>query len=159
MPEGARRYIGSYIGKLAAEYPSARSALAAWRAAGGHIRTSYFNEAFRSARTQIENAPWEAGKSLRFKPSESEVLPEPHIRAHGLAQKVMIIGRLRSGEIVARPFQVPVGEQLISRAAAIRRGEEWARGLTKAGPPVGSDMVAVFGGVHIGVVRREPYVG
>ncbi len=149
-------YFGSYIGRLVTEYPTPTAALRAWRAAGGRVRTQDFYRAFSSARQQLALAPWAAGRDLRFRPSEEDIMPEPTVKATGIAHKVMIIGRIRTGEIISTATTVPAGDTPMSRAAAIKKAEEWARGwLSKEGPQR-TDMVAVYGGIHIGVVRREP---
>lgn len=149
-------YFGSYIAKLVSEYPTATAALRAWREGGGKVRTQDFYRAFSATKQQLALAPWAMGRDLRFKPSEEDILPEPTRYATGVAHKVMIIGRIRSGEIISTATTIPAGDSPLSRAAAIKKAEEWARGwLSKEGPQR-TDMVAVYGGVHVGVVRREP---
>lgn len=148
--------LNAYMPRLVREYPSARQALAAWRRAGGHVEDAKFFALFSATRTQAALLPFEVGKSIRFRPDASEILSEPTVRASGIAHRVVIVGRLRSGEVIPTETTVPVGDNPISRAAAIKKAEEWARGwLSKEGPKR-TDMVAVYGGVHVGVVRREP---
>lgn len=149
-------YIGSVISRLATEYPSARQAVRAFRAMGGQARNEYFRQAYFSARQQLANAPWAVGKDLRYRPTEEEILAEPTVRARGLAQKVVVIGRMRNGQVVTRPVQIKVGETLISRANAIRKAETYVRGEISGEADQETDLVAVYGGIHVGVVRRIP---
>lgn len=149
-------YFGSYISRLVTDYPTPTAALRAWRAAGGHVRTQAFYEAFAAARAQLALAPWAAGRDLRFKPSEEDIISEPTVRASGFAHKVIIVGRLRSGEVIRQVATVVAGDTPMSRAAAIKKAEEWARGYLAKEGPQRTDMVTVYGGIHIGVVRREP---
>lgn len=149
-------YFGSYLPKLVETYATPTAALRAWRAAGGRIEDKAFYRAFAAARQQLALAPWAQGQDLRFAPTGSEILPEPTVRASGYAQRVMVVGRMRNGQMITRSVYVPTGSAPISRAAAIRRAEEFTEGQISSEGDKATDMMQVYGAVHVGAVRREP---
>jgi hypothetical protein len=139
---------------LYAEFPSTRSALQAFRAAGGHVRTQTFERLFREYGNRVALKDIETGKDLRFRPTEGEVLPMTTIRATGLMQEALVFGRSRSGALITKRIEVPV-DRLRSRAWVLKRAEEISRGFLPASEQHrDTELVAVLGAVHVGAYER-----
>lgn len=148
-------YFRTFARKLAEEGSSAASALRAWRAAGGRVRTQDWYRVWGELRSQLALSPHEQGRSLLAVPTEGEIVTGTFQRAHGIAHEVLIIGRTRAGEIVTKRVEVPTGQSPIRRLDAIQRAEDWARGFFTREGAKRTDLVTVYGGVHVGTIRRE----
>lgn len=148
-------YFKEFIRDLVLEYPTPTAALRAWRAAGGHVRTQDFYRAYGETKAQLALAGPEMGKDLNLTPDESEIVTGVFPHARGIAHEVIIIGRSRSGEIISKRVEVPTGDRPIKRLEAIERAEEWAKGFFSAEGQKRTDLVTVYGGIHVGTIRRE----
>jgi hypothetical protein len=149
-------YMGGFMRSLVLSYPGPTAALRAWRAAGGKIRTQDFYRAYGEAKAQLALAQSEVGADLQAVPEESQIAQGTFPRARGIAHEVVIVGRARSGEILTKRVEVPTGQTPIQRLQAIERAEEWARGFLSSEAPKRTDLVTVYGGIHVGVIRRNP---
>lgn len=148
-------YLRSFARKLVEEGATATGALKAWRGAGGHVRTSDWYRVWGELRAQLALAPGERGRSLLAVPSEGEIATGTFPKARGIAHEVLIIGRTRAGEIVTKRVEVSTGSTPIRRLDAVKRAEAWAQGFFSKEGSKRTDLVTVYGGVHVGTIRRR----
>lgn len=148
-------YLGTILPKLYSEYPTAASALRAFRAAGGRIRTQTFQRTWAEYGGRVAMHGVEEARDLRFAPTQDEILPMATVKAKGFAQEVLVIGRSRSGALITKRIEVPVARPT-ARWRVIKRAEEIAAGMLSKEGPKDTDITAVIAGVHVGTYLRTP---
>lgn len=153
MPEP---YLGLGIARLYNNYPSARQALAAYRTAGGRIRTQTFQALWREYGARQALAEGESSADLRFKPNPRDVLPITTRKAKGLMQEVLLYGRTRSGLVVSRRIEINT-PRLRARGWMIRQAEKlMTEAISRPSEETYDRLVQILGGVHIGAYQRVP---
>lgn len=147
-------YLRSLIPKLAREYPNEQQAIAALRRAMPDVNPEHVAQLFGEYKAQQALAPIEPGQDLRFTPSPSEILDQTVARGRPFMHEVLVVGRLRTGQLITKRIEVPV-EKLTARWRAVRRAEEVAQGIISTEGPRDTDLVTVYAGIHVGAYRRR----
>lgn len=133
------------------------AAYRSWIGAGGaHISKTAFEQVYGEMAGQMALAPRETARSLLLKPTAQEIGAGTFRRARGIVHEVLVIGRTAAGNLITKEVEVPAGEQPMSRLAAVRKAERWAEGFFSAEGGKQTDLVTVYGGLHVGTIRREP---
>lgn len=149
--------LGSIIPYLERNYATTESAYRAYSTRfGGTVGPNNFAQAMGEWKGMLAMHAVEPTQDLRFKPLASEAVPQYVVKASAkdYAHEVTVFGETRSGEFVARRMEVPVDEP-VERWRAIRLGEEQAQKHIGEENPKESDLVKVYGGVHIGLLARH----
>lgn len=131
---------------------SASSSLAAYRAAGGEVRTQTWYRLHGEVQASLGDRISEAAAPLNRRPTGDEVQTMSTRTASGFLQQVEVLVRNRqTGEVEAKPFSV-TGDRLVSRGAAVSQ----ALDTFAAGVEEGNYSEQVLGAVHVGAYELVP---
>lgn len=134
----------------------ARRALAEFRRQGGKIETYRWEKMWAEVRNEQRLAGIEEGRDLRFRPTESEIMPMTTVRATGIAQRVTVYGYTPSGHVITRSIDVRTNRPM-ARWRAMRRAEEIAQEISpgeKASPD--TIIQTVIGATYQATYRLSP---
>ena len=151
MPDGPELPVWAVLDSIATGQ-SASAGLAAYRAAGGEVRTQTWYRLHGEVQASLAGRIQEAAAPLNRRPTGEEVQTMSTTSAKGYLQQIEVLVRNRgTGEVEAKPFSV-TGDQLISRGNAISQAlDAFAGGVEE-----GSFEEQVLGAVHVGAYQMVP---
>ena len=132
------------------EGKSATAGLAAYRAAGGEVRTQTWYRLHGEVQSALAGRISEASAPLNRRPTGDEVTTWTTRNAAGYLQQIEVLVRDRqTGEVMAKPYSV-TGDTMRSRGAAISEALDAYMG--------NADQYEeqVLGAVHVGAYELVP---
>jgi hypothetical protein len=149
MAEGSDLPVWAVLDALR-DGKSATAGLAAYRAAGGEVRTQTWYRLHGEVQSALAGKISEASAPLGRRPTGDELTTWTTRNAAGYLQQVEVLVRDRAtGEVMAKPFSV-TGPDLVSRGAAISEALDAYMG--------NADIYEeqVLGAVHVGAYELTP---
>lgn len=118
MADGEGYPLGAVLGSINAGM-SASAGLAAYRSAGGEVRTQTWYRLHGEAQAMLAGEVSEAAKPLNRLPTSDEITTWTTSTAAGFMQRVEVFVRDRAtGEVTSKPWST-VGPGVVSRGAAV----------------------------------------
>lgn len=149
MAEGSDLPVWAVLDALK-EGRSATSGLAAYRAAGGNVRTQTWYRLHGEVQSALAGRIGEASAPLDRAPGGDETTKWTTRNAGGFLQQVEVLVRDRAtGEVMAKPFSV-TGEAMLTRGEAI------SQALDAYMDNADEYEEQVLGAVHVGAYELVP---